>query len=710
MKNEVNKTGKKGKEKKLIIISALALVLTTIMCIAFIATVEAVTTTNSDLDAASLSLSLFKKKPTTPTTGRAIDEFGNKIATVTVKAEEEVGRVRDDFYGVGTYMNFFSEKGTSQICTNRHVNYTWNRDIFLESGMTLLRLRVYLDYIYSNDTMPFDIKVADKILLKNIEDTVKWGYENDITVLLSIVNMPEFLQNRSSGYCNESFWASCPPNNLSASNSIIIHLLNNVTNYGKYNNIILEVGNEYYGEDAIHSYWDFGWLNTVNFDNITKAEEYIKWYNSTYEVIKRDTNLSWIPIVGPVGTIYSPNFVKKFLSDMEMHTDGLVLHRYELTENNQLIMFNDTKTLISWCGEYKNNCSWIIFSEWNIGTESLRRDSFKMYKLYNSYSQSFNSILNSYPSNVTLVMWHWSATHEKAGLYDMVVQPECGEPLEYLRFSPSYNVTKDFAHYHAGGNMIVNSSSNNNSIKSVASLNPQGIWHITVINTATNNINVSIDVSSTGVEAIKDLGNEKIYPVSNGIANVGILKEYDVKHYEGIANYEVEGDTPVSDVSSSSDKGNKVVSVKNLNVNPNEFTAIETGTSKVISTSDIFVYTNTNTNNQNKKEEIEEFYGPIQSEEAINEIDYKSRTGSLSLAVSNKNYLTIAIILLGSIICTGFIITIVYRKKKREADKVKKLMDWVDKARELGYTPEKMKEMLAEYNWDKDLVEKVVGK
>ena len=126
----------------------------------------------------------------------------------------------------------------------------------------------------------------------------------------------------------------------------------------------------------------------------------------------------------------------------------------------------------------------------------------------------------------------------------------------------TYNVTKDFAHYHAGGNMIINSSSNNNSIKSVASLNPQGIWHITVINTAINNINVNIDVSSTGVEAVKDLATGTIYPVSNGVANVGILTEYDVKHYEGIANYEVEGDTPVSDVSSSSDKGNKVVSVE----------------------------------------------------------------------------------------------------------------------------------------------------
>mgnify|MGYP006943047425 CR=1 FL=1 len=81
-----------------------------------------------------------------------------------------------------------------------------------------------------------------------------------------------------------------------------------------------------------------------------------------------------------------------------------------------------------------------------------------------------------------------------------------------------------------------------------------------------------------------------------------------------------------------------------------------------------------------------------------------------SLAVSNKSYLIILIILLGSIICISVIISIIYRKKKREADKVKKLMDWVDKARELGYTNEKMKQMLAEYNWDKELVENVIGK
>ena len=157
-----------------------------------------------------------------------------------------------------------------------------------------------------------------------------------------------------------------------------------------------------------------------------------------------------------------------------------------------------------------------------------------------NYGLFYMASLNLYPENIIMIAYQWADSVVYGPGYPEYPHQwySVQEPALGLEYKPPYNVTKDFAHYHAGGNMIVNSSSNNNSIKSVAGLNPQGIWHITVINTATNNINVNMDVSSTDVEAIKDLANNVIYPVSNGIANVGVLTEYEVKHYEGIADYE----------------------------------------------------------------------------------------------------------------------------------------------------------------------------
>lgn len=705
MKNEVNKTGKKGKEKKLIIISALALVLTTIMCIAFIAAVEAVTTTNSDLDAASLSLSLFKKKPTTPTTGRAIDEFGNKIATVTVKAEEEVGRVRDDFYGVnigwaGSNLSYIDidDNGISDTLSN----YEWHRNALKESKISTLRINMGLaqnslsEGIFNN----YSIFTNNKNI-NTKKSLVNWAKKNDMKLILSARDMPSWLADTKTGLCNwTSSNSTCPPSNYTKWGELVVNYLQEV---GCTPDVcIIEVWNE-------PNLAEF-WLDNIsNREDSVISKEYNKMYNSTYLAIKN----IWptMKVGGPTTTGMSQvsrGILSNFIGNFSKSIDFISFHDYLYQDgykdyNSKLS--NDYNLIFEIIEKYNINTP-LYISEFNIWNNHFIFNKPKIWSM--QLGLAYEATLNKYPNNVSLVeyQWTWNTVRklDYNGIFSMVSEPQLDNA-----YYPSYNVTKDFAHYHAGGNMIVNSSSNNESIKSVASLNPKGIWHITVINTATNNIRVNVDVSSTGVKAVKDLATGTIYPVNDGIVDVGILTEYDVKHYEGIVNYE----PPVAKTSSeersssgggSSNTGNKLVSVK-------------PDTSVVIPTSKLLINTETTTTTSESKEE-KKVYGPVKAneedirlyqEEYENELQGNSHIGTLSPAVSNKSYLTIAIIILGSIICTLLIISIIYKRKKREAEKVKRLMDWVDKARALGYTSEKMKEMLAEYNWNKDLVDKVVG-
>ncbi|GEM_PF-5930510 len=652
--------------KKLVIISAL--ILTIIMGIAFIAGVTAVTDTTS-VDPASLSLSLFNKKPSPTITGNAVDDFGNTIATVTVKAGEEVG-ILTGGYGTNTHGYYMSD------------SESWSQNLFLDSEMDYIRADMSFDLVSTSEG------VYESSRLTRYTNLVTWAKENDKKIMWIASYMPGWLADTTIVEANCSTNnKTCPPSNYTKWNNLVLEFLSDVG--CDANTCMVEVWNEPENTD----YFLSDTATTVEGHNI-RVKYYNLLYNSTYDAIKLvyptmevggpGGNVGWTP-AGTINNTIITHFIGNFSDKMDFLDVHIYTGNYDSEDRINYWMTN----IIANCTD-SATCPKIFIGEWNVLGYGYTNTSSE-----SKYANAYFYMLNNPSLNVSMIQYEWAGTSLK-----MI------NSLKGTTFAP-YNLTKNMAHYHAGGNMIVNSSSNNNSIKSVASLNPQGIWHITVINTATNNINVNINVSSTGVQTIKDLATVKIYPVSDGIANVGILKEYDVKHYEGIADYEVEKEVVISSGGYSVGK-NKIVSVKNLNINPNEFAAIKTDTSIVIPTSEIFV--NTYTADKNTKEEKEEFYGPIQSEEDINEINYKSRTGSLSLAVSNNSYLVILIILLGSIICTALIISIIYRKKKREADKVKRLMDWVDNARALGYSNDKMKEMLAQYNWDKELVENVIGR
>ncbi len=654
---------------------------------------------------------LFKKKLTP--TGYAIDEFRNPIAIVTIKADEEVGKVNDYFYGTNTH-GYYLGKGTKVDADEDGTpespsDLEWHRQAFLDSGMNYIRWDASLQhyYFYNESTNNYYFK-GD--LNPKIEQ-LRWANENGIKVLLIVDYMPSWLANISIEGCNLSRLINCPPYDYNIWKEIVVDYLDRLTENGKYAEVVdVEVWNEPYSNF---------WLNDLPYDDIKKAEEYVKLYNSTYNAIKY--KYPSINVGGPSGTwqCSSPNLWSVFLSEIGNNADFISKHIYHEPRNSSGYYSTERirveiDRLMQNCSFYNLNCSRIIISEWNLDSDYLKNSS-NINSFTSHLSQSYTRILNKYPQETSSVIYQWSERYKYSDKENYPEYPQrwsmVSEPKLDNDYYPSYNVTKDFAHYHAGGNMIVNSSSNNESIISVTSLNPDNIWHVTIINIGTSNISVSVDVSSTNIEALKDLDTGEIYTAKNGAVNVGILTEYDVKHYEGIANYEPsEKEKTATSASSSSSSGkSKIVSVDYLNILYDESITIETNQNKVIPTKEIFTEQSpSKTNNRNSNKKKENVYGPSQYQEDINELDYKTRTGTLSLALSKNNYLIIIIMLLGSIICISLIISITCKKKKHEAYKVRILTDWVNKARYLGYSNERMKEMLLEYKWDKKLVKNVV--
>lgn len=377
---------------------------------------------------------------------------------------------------------------------------------------------------------------VNKVSLENVTDLIDWAYANNQKVYIIADSASAIVTwtcySKSLGYCSGDidYDESYAP--------AVVDFLKIVTRNGLHASIVeVEITNEPYGY--------YNWFANISYDNVLGALEYMKLFNSTIKAIK-DT-YSEIKVGGPSGFRNAPILTQTFLSNMSLMNypaDFHSIHPYGYELTNNLEQYKDIMNYYKNCKLYHVECSHIVASEWSIGNTLMKNASDYTKRYKTSLGQSYISMLNYLPNFITSQIYQWSERYsyvnnsanysEYPSKWHMVLDPQFNS-IDAGELTSEYNVTKDFAHYHAAGNMIVNSSSNNNSIKSVASLNPQGIWHITVINTATNNINVNIDVSSTGVEAIKDLSNGKIYPVVNGIANVGVLTEYDVKHYEGVA-------------------------------------------------------------------------------------------------------------------------------------------------------------------------------
>ncbi len=517
-------------------------------------------------------------------TGFTISEQAANQAILTINPEQEIGVIRQDFYGANTGgeflagdMNTYGTKSGSI-----YLNVTEYRDAWINSGMKYIRADMSLENYYLNTSNSSGINFAGN-LTQQIE-TVKWANKNNLKILYISGYMPRWLADNSSGKCTNLKF--CPPINYTKWNNIILDFLDRVTVNGTYvSDIDIEVWNE--------PDYDF-WMQGLSKDNSTKATNYYILYNSTYHTIKN--KYSEINIGGPSLTwFYENNMRDLFLSNFSQQMDFLSFHNYDVP--NDFVNFEDAlksslNSLFNNCTKYNAHCSRIVISEWNDFSIDRKNNYINYHEENNILAGYYLYLLNAYPSNISSNLYQFAQPSKYSGsgqLWEMF----SGSQLDNAYY-PSYNVTKNFAHYHAGGDMVVNSSSDNSNIKVVSSRKSNGTYYITVISTSATNVDTNIDLSLTDANALQNLETGVIYPVSGGFANIGALQQYDVKYFASITIPAGDVTAPIIAVTSPTSKTYTTNSI-NIDISINELGictyVLNSGTQNSMSTTNNLLFT-----------------------------------------------------------------------------------------------------------------------
>ncbi|MGY4884327.1 MAG: carbohydrate binding domain-containing protein [Nanobdellota archaeon] len=611
------------------------------------------------------------------------------------------------------------------------------------------------DYELLRDGSPMIYYVND---FSDIQENIKFAYENNKSILIRIDDTPLFLANLSNNCANSS--STCTMNNYTLWGEILVDLINRSSNFEEYLSIIesIEIWNEPYGSGELSS-------EVIGYDTLDKALDYSEIYNNSYNSIKEV--YPQIAVGGPSGYYLSPTLFNSFLSNFSDKMDFVTYHPYiwnydSLNDG----MYNKTKWLFDLCSIYSANCSRMLLTEWQPSSYLIKNDSSLQNRYKENIAIAYSDLLNHYPENISSVLFEWAYPYKYSNTANYREYPHkygiVSEPLLDNELNAPYNVTKDFAHYHATGSMIVNSSSSNESINVVASKNQSDVWHITVIMTSAGYTNVSIDVGSTGIEALMDLKTSEVYPVVDGVVNVGVLEQYDVKHYESVALPEQPEIIPEEEEVHLSNEENLIIVETNNSINETniseQITTIQHKVKRVNLISSIFggqasridiqegnisenktetINSETSSENKTESESLVEIVleyiidtssgkkksstgssvseGEDSEKEILLEEQIESEVSGaasnesfISEALSNKSYMAIIFILLGGIICVSVIIYILYKRKKLDAQMMITLKDWVNKAKRTGYNYSKMKDMLEQKGWNKGLVERAL--
>lgn len=453
-------------------------------------------------------------------------------ALINVNFSNEVGVVREDFYGVnamgvwGSNLSWIDPEGdgTKNIASD----YEWHRDAMQNAGINYLREDMGLERVSISEGV-FDTTSMNNNYgnLNTRRNLVEYAKANNIKLLFIADYMPEWLANKSS-YCNSTYnWAYCPPSNYTKWGKLVVDFLQAVG--CDTNTCEVEVWNE--------PYEDLFWLNNLSYDHLTKAKEYVKLYNATYDAIK-----SAYPSMAVGGLSGfprdAPNLMKAFLSNETTNMDFVSIHPYEdlsgfYISRNTLI--TDIELLLNNCATYGANCSRIILTEWNVYNSDLLNDSARANEYGAQIGYGYMSLLNKYPENVSSNLFNWAEANSYS---DTSIYPGypyrwsmVSEPLLDNAYYPPYNVTKNFASYHPPGSTVIKSNSSSSNVKVVASKTQ----YITVINAGAS-VNIGLNIFGKEVSQIKDLETNEIYNVTDGGVYIGNMSQYQIRYFVTLNN------------------------------------------------------------------------------------------------------------------------------------------------------------------------------
>jgi hypothetical protein len=442
-------------------------------------------------------------------------------STATVDFDSEVGQIRSDFYGVNAHGYYFGSGGNLIDANNDGVketvlNYTWHREKFLESNMKIYRIDLNLE----SNSLSYGVYKSDLYNLKGKE--LEWALQNNKTVSVTLSSMPNWLANKTSGFCTlNGLNESCPPINYHNYSLMIEGALLNLTNNHQLDSAIRYV-------NVWNEAWGGSWMNNVTYGNSIREIEFNKLYNATYSAIKRYNSSILVSADVQLSANYKINFTISLLANQTNKIEYLNIHPY-IGDNNPQTLMNYLSYFILNATKYGVSTNNIILEEWNYQNATLQNSSIYSTQYSNLLSSVYSSLLNSYPANITSLFYQWSERF-KYGSYFPDYPAKwsmVSEPLLDNAYYPPYNITKLFANNHKALNYVVTSSTDDSTIKIVASKDAQGTKYITLTNTNTS----SFDVILNGVTTdYIDVQTGERYNLNDGSNSITI---------NGLTSYEV---------------------------------------------------------------------------------------------------------------------------------------------------------------------------
>lgn len=460
--------------------------------------------------------------------------FLNNINLTTTS----LGNIRSYFYGTNTHGVWGSNLSWIDTDSNGILdslsNYQWHRSRLLDSRINYIRVDMNLDKVSINETT-FNI-TANASNTRNsltIKDTIKFAYDNNLKVLLIANYMPNWLANKTSGYCSlDDTNSSCIPSNYTSWGNTVVNYLDFV-DCDVYNVCEVEVWNE----PDISSFW-LNNLTSSYTDFQTRATQYVLLYNATYDAIKASyPNMAVGGLAITSGNNQSVNsiFYNTFYGNLTSKMDFSSYHRYRYAgaltnfDSQMLTRLND---LFGNCTSLGGNCSRIVISEWSEANSTIQNntDYNNVYELQSALA--YIGILNNYANITSLIQYQWSEAYKYSNsanypeypqLWSMVSEPQLDNKL-YAPFS----VTSNFTRLAPASATVYQSTSDYGNAKSVYTRTTGGYDSIIVTNTENDYQNISIKATGfTGT--LIDTSTGILYDFSSGTADKTIVLEpYEV--------------------------------------------------------------------------------------------------------------------------------------------------------------------------------------